>query len=222
MSVEEKALQLSCVMPSFVLEQGVFDRKRAEKEMPKGIGRMTQFAAGFSEGPEQAAKGYNEIQKYMIEKCGLPALIQNESSSGTVAADATIFPVPIALASTFEPELSYKMGKVIADEGKAIGVHAMMIQNESSSGTVAADATIFPVPIALASTFEPELSYKMGKVIADEGKAIGVHAMMSPVADISRDARWGRVDETFGEDPLLSARFASEEVRGIQGEDYCG
>ena len=168
MSVEEKALQLSCVMPSFVLEQGVFDRKRAEKEMPKGIGRMTQFAAGFSEGPEQAAKGYNEIQKYMIEKCGLPALIQNESSSGTVAADATIF----------------------------------------------------PVPIALASTFEPELSYKMGKVIADEGKAIGVHAMMSPVADISRDARWGRVDETFGEDPLLSARFASEEVRGIQGEDY--
>ena len=168
MSVEEKALQLSCVMPSFVLEQGVFDRKRAEKEMPKGIGRMTQFAAGFSEGPEQAAKGYNEIQKYMIEKCGLPALIQNESSSGTVAADATIF----------------------------------------------------PVPIALASTFEPELSYKMGKVIADEGKAIGVHAMMSPVADISRDARWGRVDETFGEDPLLSARFTSEEVRGIQGEDY--
>ena len=60
----------------------------------------------------------------------------------------------------------------------------------------------------------------MGKVIADEGKAIGVHAMMSPVADVSRDARWGRVDETFGEDPLVCARFTSEEVRGIQGEDY--
>lgn len=168
MSVEEKAMQLSCVIPSLVLDKGVFSEEKALKEMPKGVGRMTQFASGFAEGPEQAAKGYNAIQKYIIEKTGLPAIIQNESSSGTVAAEGTIF----------------------------------------------------PVPIALASTFEPNLSYEMGKVIGDEGKAIGVHAMMSPVADVNRDARWGRVDETFGEDPLVCARFTSEEVRGIQGEDY--
>lgn len=168
MSVEEKAAQLSCVIPSLVLDKGTFDREKAEKEMPNGVGRMTQFASGFTEGPVQAAKGYNEIQKYMIEKTGLPAIIQNESSSGTVAAEGTIF----------------------------------------------------PVPIALAASFEPELAYEMGKVIADEGKAIGVHAMMSPVADVNRDARWGRVDETFGEDPLVCARFTSEEVRGIQGDDY--
>lgn len=168
MSIAQKAAQLSCVIPSLVLDKGTFDQDKAEKEMPNGVGRMTQFASGFTEGPIQAAKGYNEIQKYMIEKTGLPAIIQNESSSGTVAADATIF----------------------------------------------------PVPIALASTFEPSLSYEMGKVIADEGKAIGVHAMMSPVADVNRDARWGRVDETFGEDPLVCARFTSEEVRGIQGDDY--
>ncbi len=168
MSVEEKAVQLSCVMPSMLLDKGVFDHDIAEKAAPEGVGRMTQFASGFTDGPKQAATGYNEIQKYMIEKTGLPALIQNESSSGTVAADATIF----------------------------------------------------PVPIALASSFDPELSYKMGKVIGDEGKAIGVYAMMSPVADVNRDARWGRVDETFGEDPLLAARFTSEEVHGIQGDDY--
>lgn len=168
MSVEQKAMQLSCVIPSIVLDKGVFDKAKAEKEMPMGVGRMTQFAAGFTDGPVQAAKGYNAIQEYIIEKTGIPAIIQNESSSGTVAAEGTIF----------------------------------------------------PVPIALASTFEPSLSYEMGKVIGDEGKAIGVHAMMSPVADVNRDARWGRVDETFGEDPLLCARFTSEEVRGIQGEDY--
>lgn len=168
MSIEQKAIQLSCVLPSLVLDKGIFDKERAEKEMPLGVGRMTQFASGFADGPVQAAEGYNAIQKYIIEKAGVPAIIQNESSSGTVAADATIF----------------------------------------------------PVPIALASTFEPSLSYEMGKVIGDEGKAIGVHAMMSPVADVNRDARWGRVDETFGEDPLLCARFTSEEVRGIQGEDY--
>lgn len=168
MSVEQKAMQLSCIIPSLVLDKGTFDREKAEKEMPLGVGRMTQFASGFTEGPKQAAQGYNEIQKYVIEKTGVPAIIQNESSSGTVAAEGTIF----------------------------------------------------PVPIALASTFEPNLSYEMGKVIGDEGKAIGVHAMMSPVADVNRDARWGRVDETFGEDPLVCARFSSEEVHGIQGEDY--
>lgn len=168
MSVEEKAMQLSCVLPSMVLNKGVFSKELAEKEMPKGVGRMTQFASGFADGPKQAAQGYNDIQRHIIEKAGVPAIIQNESSSGTVAAEGTIF----------------------------------------------------PVPIALAGTFEPELAYEMGKVIGDEGKAIGVAAMMSPVADVNRDSRWGRVDETFGEDPLMCARFSSEEVRGIQGNDY--
>ena len=168
MTIAQKAAQLSCVVPSMVLDKGVFDREKAEKEMPMGVGRMTQFASGFAKGPKQAAQGYNDIQKYIIEKTGVPAIIQNESSSGTVAADATIF----------------------------------------------------PVPVALACSFEPELAYKMGVVIGDEGKAIGAHAMMSPVADVNRDGRWGRVDETFGEDPLMCARFSSEEVRGIQGDDY--
>lgn len=167
MTLEEKAAQLSCVVPSLLLDKGVFSKQRADEAMPKGCCRMTQFASGFTD-PVQAAEGYNAIQKDIIEKCGLPAIIQNESSSGTVAAEGTIF----------------------------------------------------PIPLALAATFEDELSYKMGKVIGDEGKAIGVHAMMSPVADINRDSRWGRVDETFGEDPLLTARFTSEEVRGIQGDDY--
>lgn len=173
MSLEEKAIQLSCIMPSMALTRGVFSKEKAEESMPQGVGRMTQFATGFVGGAKQAAQGYNEIQKYVIEKTGLPCIIQNESSSGLVAADATIF----------------------------------------------------PVPIALAGTFEPELSYKMGKVLSDEGKAIGAHFMMSPVADISRDSRWGRVDETFGEDPLVAARFTSEEVHGIQGDDFtkrCG
>ncbi|MCF0106472.1 MAG: glycoside hydrolase family 3 C-terminal domain-containing protein [Holdemanella sp.] len=168
MTVEEKALQLSCIMPSMALDKGVFNLEKAKKAMPKAVGRMTQFASGFTEGPRQAAEGYNAIQKYAIETCGLPVLIQNESSSGLVAADATIFPVPIGVASSWDPELSYEMGKVI--------------------GT--------------------------------EGRAIGPYAMMSPVADIARDGRWGRVDETYGEDPMLAARMTSEQVHGIQGDDY--
>ena len=173
MTLEQKAVQMSCIMPSLVLDRGVFEAAKAEEEMPDGVGRMTQFATGFVGGPKQAAEGYNAIQKYVIQKTGVPCIIQNESSSGLVAAEGTIF----------------------------------------------------PVPIALAGTFEPELSYRMGQVIGDEGRAIGAHYMMSPVADVNRDGRWGRVDETFGEDPLLAARFTSEEVHGIQGDDYtkrCG
>ena len=78
MSIEQKAAQLSCVIPSLVLEKGEFKEERALKEMPFGVGRMTQFASGFTQGPVQAATGYNAIQKYMIEKTGLPAIIQNE------------------------------------------------------------------------------------------------------------------------------------------------
>lgn len=168
MTLEEKAQQLCCIVPSMVLNKGVFSSEKAEKQMPKGVGRMTQFASGFADGPRQAAIGYNEIQKYVIEKTGVPTIIQNESSSGLVAAEATIF----------------------------------------------------PVPVALASSWEPEEAYKMGEIISKEGKAIGAHLAMSPVGDVCRDQRWGRVDETFGEDPLLASRFTSEEVRGIQGDDY--
>lgn len=168
MTPEEKANQLSCIMPSLACEKGVFSPEKAEKEMPYGIGRFTQYATPFIGGPKQAAEAHNALQKYSIEKCGLPIIIQNESSTGLVAAQGTVFPIPLAMAATWE------------------------------------DA----------------LANKMGKVIADEGRAIGAKVMMSPVADVARDGRWGRVGETFGEDPLLAARFSAEEAKGIQSDDY--
>ena len=168
MTPEEKALQLSCIMPGMATNRGIFSQEKAEQAMPEGIGRFTQFATSFTDGPRQAAEGHNALQKYAIEKCGLPILIQNESSTGLVATDATVF----------------------------------------------------PVPLAMAATWQDKLAGDMGKVIADEGRAIGAKIMMSPVADVARDARWGRVGETFGEDPLLAGRFSAEEAKGIQGDDY--
>ena len=168
MTLEEKANQLSCIMPSMAVEKGVFSREEAERSMPDGIGRFTQYATSFVGGPKQAAEAHNALQKYSIEKNGLPIIIQNESSTGLVAAGATVF----------------------------------------------------PIPLAMAATWEDKLSYEMGKVISDEGRAIGAKVMMSPVADVARDSRWGRVGETFGEDPMLAGRFSAEEAKGIQGDDY--
>ncbi len=76
--------------------------------------------------------------------------------------------------------------------------------------------TIFPVPLALASSFNEKLFYQMARISAEEASSSGVHVTFSPMADISRDPRWGRVVECFGEDPFLSYLFAYQMVKGYQ------
>jgi len=79
--------------------------------------------------------------------------------------------------------------------------------------------TIFPVPIALASSFNPELAYLTARVSADEATTAGIHVTFSPIADISKDPRWGRVVETFGEDSYLSGEMSKAMVKGYQQEN---
>ncbi len=79
--------------------------------------------------------------------------------------------------------------------------------------------TIFPIPLALGCTFSPELARETARLAAREAAASGVHVTFSPMADLVRDARWGRVMEATGEDPFLGARYAAEMVRGYQGAD---
>ena len=79
--------------------------------------------------------------------------------------------------------------------------------------------TIFPMPLAQGATFEPELSGKCASVAAKESAVSGLHVTFSPMVDLVRDARWGRVMESTGEDPYLNSLFALEQVKGFQGED---
>ncbi len=79
--------------------------------------------------------------------------------------------------------------------------------------------TAFPLPLAMACSWDPELLEKAQHVAAREARADGVAWTFYPNADIARDARWGRVGETMGEDPYLSSRLIAAEVRGFQGED---
>ncbi|XFA99046.1 glycoside hydrolase family 3 N-terminal domain-containing protein [Candidatus Izemoplasma sp. B36] len=78
--------------------------------------------------------------------------------------------------------------------------------------------TIFPVPIALASSFNEELVTLSARLSAEEASTAGIHVTFSPMADLSRDPRWGRVVEGFGEDPVLSSRMAAAMVKGYIGE----
>jgi beta-glucosidase len=79
--------------------------------------------------------------------------------------------------------------------------------------------TAFPVPLAEAASFEPDLAERIAATAAAEAASQGLHWTFAPGADLCRDARWGRVVESYGEDALVASRFAAARVRGFQGPD---
>ena len=99
-----------------------------------------------------------------------------------------------------------------------LGIPAI-VHEEICSGLMARDATIFPQAIGVASTWQPELMTALADAVRVEMRAIGAHQGLSPVLDVCRDPRWGRTEETFGEDPYLVARMGVAFVRGLQGDD---
>ncbi len=104
-----------------------------------------------------------------------------------------------------------------AAEETRLGI-PVLFHEESLHGYMATDATMFPQAIALAGTFDTGLMRRVSAVIAREVRARGVPLVLSPVVDIVRDPRWGRIEETWGEDPYLVAEMGVAAVEGLQGE----
>jgi beta-glucosidase len=94
----------------------------------------------------------------------------------------------------------------------------IMFHEEGLHGYVAAGATSFPQAIALASSWDPKLVRDVNVVTAREMRARGVTEALTPVVDVARDPRWGRIEETFGEDPYLVGELGVAAVEGLQGE----
>jgi beta-glucosidase len=92
-----------------------------------------------------------------------------------------------------------------------------IVHEESTGGLTARDADQFPHGIALASTWDPDLAEAVGAVIRAQMVAVGARHTLAPVLDVARDPRWGRVEETYGEDPYLASRIGVGYVRGVQG-----
>ena len=97
-----------------------------------------------------------------------------------------------------------------------LGIPAIL-HEESCAGFLARDATQFPQAIGLASSWDPDLVQQIGEVIREQMRAVGARQTLAPVLDVARDPRWGRVEETFGEDPYLVSRMGVAYVRGVQG-----
>ena len=101
-------------------------------------------------------------------------------------------------------------------ENTRLGIPAMF-HEEALHGLTAPGGTHFPVPIGLASTWDPPLVERLMSVAALEGRARGTQHVLSPVVDLGRDPRWGRIEETYGEDPYLVTQMGVAAVRGYQG-----
>jgi beta-glucosidase len=103
-------------------------------------------------------------------------------------------------------------------EGTRLGIPAI-VHEEICSGVMSRGSTIFPQALGLAATWDPGLSTALADAVRAQMRAMGAHQGLSPVLDVCRDPRWGRTEETFGEDPYLVARMGVAFVRGLQGDD---
>jgi len=124
-------------------------------------------------------------------------------------------------ASNLNPVASAELANTIQSflvSSTRLGIPAI-VHEECCSGYMALGATIFPQALGVASTWEPELVEKMAAVIRTQLRTVGGHQALAPVLDVTRDPRWGRVEETFGEDPYLVSKMGSAYIKSLQGEN---
>lgn len=119
---------------------------------------------------------------------------------------------PVAGAATVN-----RIQKKLMEESR-LGI-PVICHEECLSGLMAQGATSFPSPVNYGSTWEPELIQQVGDVIRRQMRSLGTHQGLAPVCDVARDARWGRVEETIGEDPYLVGIMVTSYVKGLQGDD---
>jgi len=106
----------------------------------------------------------------------------------------------------------------VAIERTRLGI-PIIVHEESTGGFCHRDATAFPQGIGLAATWNPELVRAVAEVIRTQMLAVGARHALAPVLDVARDPRWGRVEETYGEDPVLIGAIGTAYVRGLQSDD---
>ena len=169
MTLEEKIRQLGGYWFFELQTKGQLDLAKVKIKLKDGVGQLTRVAGAGNLAPLEAAKAYNQVQKFLLEetRLGIPAINHEECCAGLMAKESTVYPQIIGLASTFQPELAREMTGQIRKQMLAMG--------------------------------------------ARQG--------LAPVLDVCRDPRWGRIEETFGEDPLLVSQFGMEYIRGLQGEN---
>lgn len=125
------------------------------------------------------------------------------------------------LSNGLNPALAAKAGNALQKyvmENTRLGI-PLFLAEEAPHGHMAIGATVFPTGIGMAATWSPQLIEEVGKAIGKEIRLQGGHISYGPVLDLARDARWSRVEETFGEDPVLTGDIGQAMVKGLGSGD---
>lgn len=174
MTLEEKVAQLTCLWirkpqvgddNSFTADRGAFSPAKAKQIMPNGIGQIARQRE--RKDARGSAEYANAVQKWLVEntRLGIPAILHDEALHGNMAKGSTVF----------------------------------------------------PVPLALASSWDTQLVTRVFTAAALETRARGAQLVLGPNLDLAREPRWGRSEETYGEDPYLTSRMGVAVVRALQG-----
>src|SRR3712207_4654430 len=124
-----------------------------------------------------------------------------------------------SLDNGLTPEMAAKCGNALQKyvmENTRLGI-PLFLAEEAPHGHMAIGTTVFPTGLGMAATWNPELIEQVGRIIAKEVRLQGGHISYGPVLDVSRDPRWSRVEESFGEDPTLTAYMGAAMVKGLGG-----
>jgi beta-glucosidase len=126
-----------------------------------------------------------------------------------------------SLENGLTPQLAAMAGNALqkyVKENTRLGI-PLFLAEEAPHGHMAIGTTVFPTGFGLAATWSPELVERVGNVIGKEIRLQGGHISYGPVLDVSRDPRWSRVEESYGEDPVLTGELGAAMVRGVGGGD---
>ena len=175
--------------------------------------KLTQITAIWTQKPEIFdARG--EVDPAKLAKL-YPNGIGQFSRPNDLAGPGSSLPVPFRdegrTAALVNAIQKYQLTKT------RLGIPTMF-HEEAVHGYAARGATNFPIPIGLASTWDPALIERVMTVAAREVRARGAFQVLAPVVDVARDPRWGRIEETYGEDPYLAGELGVAAVRGYQGD----
>jgi len=212
-----------CVAPiSLLLARGVAGQS-ASDTAPVYKQRSTPIEARIQDlmGRMKPEEKVRQLDLY----AGAPALVSRHTDDTHAAKDAVFLPEKaealwgdLGVGGIHDlnptPEQSNAIQRWVIAHNR-LGIPALFIEE----GLHGFDTgTVFPAPINLAATFDPDLAQKTGAAIAAEARATGVGMILAPVLDLAREPRWGRVEEDFGEDAYLTGQMGLAYVRGAQGE----
>lgn len=195
MTLDEKLAQISCIWfdkKAVINADGSFNAEVMKEKFPHGVGCFAR--------PQDTQ--------------GMEAEIERKGAN-----DSTVIRSLTGRDAQNTAELTNAIQKWHIEETR-LGIPTLF-HEEGLHGFQAYQATSFPQSIALASTFDTDLIEDIYSVTAREIRARGAHHVLSPVVDVARDPRWGRIEETFGEDPYLVSQMGLAAIRGFQGtSDY--